>query len=35
MAWIFNGVYIPDDDIYPSDEKGNISPIEIYICIND
>lgn len=23
MAWIFNGVYIPDDDIYPSDEKGN------------
>ena len=28
MAWIFNGVYIPDDDIYPSDEKGNISPIE-------
>ena len=33
MAWIFNGVYISDDDIYPSDEKGNISPIEINIDI--
>ena len=31
MAWIFNGEYIPDDDLYPADEKGNISLIHMNV----